>query len=83
MSENPGANVRELIKSVVERIGRLQEEKKGLGDDIADIYREAKSSGLDAKALRVVVRLRGQDPAARKEQAALVETYMQALGTVS
>ena len=70
------------LKAFVERIERLQEEKKTLGDDIADIYREAKANGFDAKALREVVRLRAQDVDERKEHEAIVETYLQALGMV-
>lgn len=71
------------LKAFVERIERLQEEKKSLGDDIADIYREAKANGFDAKALRTVVRLRAQDVEERKEQEAIVETYLQALGMLN
>jgi uncharacterized protein (UPF0335 family) len=71
---------KDQLKAFVERIERLQEEKKALGDDIADIYKEAKGNGFDAKALRTVVRLRGQDANERKEQEAIVETYLHALG---
>jgi uncharacterized protein (UPF0335 family) len=68
------------LKAFVERIERMQEEKKAIGDDIADIYREAKGNGFNAKALRTVVRLRGQDINERREEEAVLETYMHALG---
>ena len=75
-----GGNAVQLVKAIVERVERLHEEKKVLSDDVADIYREAKGNGLDVKALRTVVRLRAQDAAERREHAAIVETYMRALG---
>jgi uncharacterized protein (UPF0335 family) len=68
------------LRSFVERIERLQEEKKGIGDDISDIYKEAKGNGFDAVALRHVVKLRGQDVNERKEQEAILDVYMRALG---
>jgi uncharacterized protein (UPF0335 family) len=68
------------LRSFVERIERLQEEKKGIGDDISDIYKEAKSNGFDAVALRHVIKLRGQDANERAEQEAILDTYMRALG---
>ena len=64
----------------VERIERLEEEKKALADDIRDVYAEAKANGFDTKALRQVVRLRKIDVEERKEQEAILETYLQALG---
>lgn len=79
----PGGNAAELIRSVVERIERLHEERKALSDDVADVYREAKGNGLDVKALRVVVRKRAQDPTERRELEALVDAYMCALGEES
>jgi uncharacterized protein (UPF0335 family) len=69
------------LKSYVERIERLEEEKKALSDDIRDVYGEAKGNGFDVKALRVVVQLRKQDVNERKEHEALVELYRAALGT--
>jgi uncharacterized protein (UPF0335 family) len=68
------------LKAFIERIERLEEEKKALSDDIRDVYAEAKGNGFDVKALRTVVRLRKQDLNERKEQEALVETYLHALG---
>lgn len=68
------------LRSIVERIERLEEERKALGDDIRDIYAEAKANGFDTKTLRSVVRLRKQDRAEREEQAALLDLYLHALG---
>jgi uncharacterized protein (UPF0335 family) len=68
------------LKAFVERIERLEEEKKTIADDIRDVYAEAKGNGFDVKALRQVVRLRKQDADERKEQEAILETYLQALG---
>lgn len=76
-----GHNVpRDQLKSIVERIERLEEEKKTLADDIKDVYVEAKGAGWDVKALRSVIRMRRQDPDERREQAAVLETYLHALG---
>lgn len=70
------------LKSIVERIERLEEEKKALADDIRDVYAEAKANGFDTKVLRSVVRLRKQDRAEREEQEALLDVYLHALGMV-
>jgi uncharacterized protein (UPF0335 family) len=71
---------KEQLKAFVERVERLEEEKKAIADDIRDVYAEAKGSGFDAKALRAIVRLRKQDTDERREQQAILETYMHALG---
>ena len=71
---------REQLKSVVERIERLEEEKKAIADDIRDVYAEAKANGFDTKVLRQVVRLRKQDLTERQEQDAVRDLYLQALG---
>jgi uncharacterized protein (UPF0335 family) len=71
---------KDQLKAFVERVERLQEEKKAIADDIRDVYAEAKGNGFDVKTLRVVVRLRKQDLNERKEQEAILETYMHALG---
>jgi uncharacterized protein (UPF0335 family) len=78
MSEQAGHNGQ--LQSIVERIERLGEEIKGLQDDQKDVYAEAKGNGFDVKALRKVVAMRKLDPAHRAEQAAVLETYMHALG---
>jgi len=71
---------KDQLKAFVERVERLEEEKKAIADDIRDVYGEAKANGYDVKAMRVVVRLRKQDVNERKEQEAILETYLHALG---
>lgn len=71
---------KDQLKAFVERIERLEEEKKAIADDIRDVYAEAKGNGYDVKTLRVVVRIRKQDVNERKEQEAILETYLHALG---
>ena len=74
---------RNQLKSIIERIERLEEEKKSTADDIRDVYTEAKSNGLDAKAIRTIIRMRKQDVDERREEEAILETYMHALGMLS
>jgi uncharacterized protein (UPF0335 family) len=74
---------RDQLKAFIERIERLEEEKKAIGDDIRDVYAEAKGTGFDVKALRTIVRMRKQDVNERKEQEALIETYLHALGMLN
>jgi uncharacterized protein (UPF0335 family) len=71
------------LKAVVERVEKLEEEKKAIADDIKDVYAEAKAHGFDVKALRSIVRLRKQDTDERMEQEAILETYMHALGMLN
>ncbi len=71
---------KDQLKAFVERVERLEEEKKAIADDIRDVYAEAKGNGFDVKSLRVVVRLRKQDVNERKEHEAILETYLHALG---
>jgi uncharacterized protein (UPF0335 family) len=71
------------LKAFVERIERLEEEKKATADDIRDVYAEAKATGFDVKALRTIVRLRKVDADERKEHEAVLETYMHALGMLN
>jgi uncharacterized protein (UPF0335 family) len=68
------------LKAFVERVEKLEEEKKAISDDVRDVYAEAKANGYDTKALRTVVKLRKMDVNERKEQEAVLETYMHALG---
>lgn len=71
---------KDQLKAFVERIERLEEEKKSISDDIRDVYAEAKANGFDVKALRSIIRLRKIEPTERDEQEAILETYMHALG---
>lgn len=73
---------KDQLKSIIERIERLEEEKKTISDDIKDVYAESKGNGFDVKALRTIIRLRKQDPNERQEQETILETYMQALGMI-
>ncbi|HEX8446247.1 MAG TPA: DUF2312 domain-containing protein [Sphingomonas sp.] len=68
------------LRLFIERIERLEEEKKGMSDDIRDVYLEAKSQGFDGKTMRSIVRLRKMEKDARDEMDALLETYRNALG---
>lgn len=79
MAEAAGI-AREQLKSIVERIERLSEEKQALADDIKEIYAEAKANGWDTKTIRKVIRLRAQDASERQEQEALLDLYLGALG---
>ncbi|MFM9859499.1 DUF2312 domain-containing protein [Pseudoxanthobacter sp. M-2] len=76
----PGGFAAGQLKSFVERIERLEEEKKTISDDIKDVYGEAKANGFDVKILRQVIRLRKQDADERSEQETLLDLYMAALG---
>jgi uncharacterized protein (UPF0335 family) len=71
---------KDQLKAIIERIERLEEEKKTISDDIRDVYAESKGNGFDVKALRTIVRMRKQDANERAEQETILETYMQALG---
>jgi uncharacterized protein (UPF0335 family) len=73
---------KDQLQSIVERIERLEEEKKTISDDVKDVYAEAKGNGYDVKALRKIISLRKQDPQERQEQETILETYMQALGMI-
>lgn len=75
-----GGVAAEQLRSIIERIEKLEEEKAGIAADIKDIYAEAKGNGYDVKTLRKVVSLRKQDAAERDEQEHLLDTYLRALG---
>ena len=68
------------LKSFIERIERLEEEKAGIAGDIREIYAEAKGNGFDTKAIRKIIALRKKEFAERQEEEAILELYMQALG---
>ena len=73
-------NTDDRLRLLIERVERLEEEKKGISDDIRDVYAEGKAVGYDAKMMRQIVRLRKMRPDDRKEMEALLETYKAALG---
>lgn len=68
------------LRAFIERIERLEEEKKTISDDIKDVFAEAKGSGFDTKALRTIIRLRKKDQAEREEEEAILDLYKAALG---
>ena len=68
------------LRSIIERIERLEEERKALAGDIKDIYAEAKSAGFEVKVVRQIIRLRKQEPAEVEEQETLLDLYRRALG---
>lgn len=70
----------EQLRLLIERIERLEEEKRGISDDIKDVYAEAKATGFDVKTMRQIVRLRQMEKHHREEAQALLETYCAALG---
>ena len=70
------------LRAFIERIERLEEEKKTIADDIKEVYAEMKGTGFDTKAVRAIIRLRKQDQAERQEAEAILDLYMAALGMV-
>jgi uncharacterized protein (UPF0335 family) len=75
-----GSIAADELRLLIERIERLEEEKKAIGDDVKDVYGEAKARGYDTKTMRAIVRLRKMDKNDRQEADALLETYKAALG---
>jgi uncharacterized protein (UPF0335 family) len=75
-----GGIAADMLRSFIERIERLEEEKKGLADDIREIYAEAKGNGFDPKVMRQIVKIRKMEEHDRKEQEALLDLYSHALG---
>ena len=80
MDMSEGSVAADELRLLIERIERLEEEKKGIADDVRDVYGEAKARGYDAKTMRAIVRLRKMEKNARDEAEALLETYKAALG---
>lgn len=77
MSENVAAD---QLRLLIERIERLESEKKGIGEDITDVYQEAKATGFDSKIMRQIIKLRAMKPHDRQEMEAILQTYLAALG---
>jgi len=75
-----GGVAADRLRSIVDRIERLEEERKALAGDIKDIYAEAKSAGFDVKVLRQLIRIRKSEPAEVEEQETLLDVYRRALG---
>lgn len=81
MSDNPVEG--DQLRSIVQRIERLEEEKKTISDDIKEVYAEAKANGYDVKVLRKVIALRKRDIDERREEEAIMELYLEALGDLA
>ena len=80
MSDQIDPTTADRLRLLIERIERLEEEKKGIADDIKDIYGEAKATGFDTKTMRAAIRLRKMEKHHREEAQMILETYMVALG---
>ena len=84
MTDEPGAGhnsvAADQIKSIISRIENLEAEKSALADDIKDVYGEARGNGFDTKVLRKIVAMRKKDHATRKEEEAIMDVYLKALG---
>ncbi|GBQ21582.1 hypothetical protein AA12717_0935 [Gluconacetobacter sacchari DSM 12717] len=78
-SANTGGVAADRLRSIIERVERLEEERKALSGDIKDIFAEAKSAGFDVKVIRQIIRLRRQEPAEVEEQETLMDIYRRAL----
>lgn len=75
-----GGIAADRLRSIIERVERLEEERKALSGDIRDIFAEAKSAGFDVKVIRTIIRLRKQEPAEIEAQETLLQIYRRALG---
>ncbi|CAA0101270.1 Uncharacterised protein [Starkeya nomas] len=82
LSDAAAGFAKEQLKSFIERIERLEEEKQTIGEDIKDTFLEAKGAGFDIKALREILKIRKQDADQRAEHEAIVDLYLQAMGMV-
>lgn len=83
--ENPDvltAAAQGRLRSIIERIERLEEDKKAVMDDMKEVFAEAKGEGYDVKVLRKVIRMRKQDKSKRQEEEAILDLYLSALGEV-
>lgn len=84
--ESPGIGHNNLagaeLRSFIERIERLEEEKQAIANDIKDVFGEAKGRGYDTKAMKTIIRLQKQDPKKRAEEEAILDTYLHALGMI-
>lgn len=72
----------DALKAIVERIEKLEEERKAISEDIKDVFAEAKGNGFDVAALRTILRMRKKDASERQEEESILEAYMHALGMV-
>jgi len=80
MTDEINPNTAGQLKSFIERVERLEDERRTITEDISEVYSEAKGNGFDPKILRKIVALRKQDENERREQETVLETYLRALG---
>ena len=80
---DPSSVAADQLKSIIERIERLEDEKAGIAGDIKDVYAEAKANGFDTKVIRKIIAMRKRDYDERMEEEAILELYMQALGMLA
>lgn len=83
IGHNSYAGSKEQLQSIIDRVEKLEEEKAATASDIRDIYSEAKGNGLDARAIRTIIKMRKQDAGEREEQEAILSLYLSALGMLS
>jgi len=83
MTEETTSFARDQLKSIVERVERLEAEKKAIADDISDVFAEAKANGFDTKVPRRVIALRKLDRTTRQEQESILDLYLHALGMIA
>ena len=81
-ASNMNPQTAQQLKSIVERIERLEEEKRALSEDIKEVYAEAKANGFDTKILRKVISLRKKEASEREEEQSMLDVYMAALGMI-
>lgn len=79
---NVGGVAVDQLRSIIQRIENLEEEKAGLASDIRDVYAEAKGNGFSAEAIRAIIKIRKLDAAEREEQENILDTYQRALGMI-
>lgn len=79
-TETVGGIAVDRLRSIIERVERLEDERKALGSDIRDVFQEAKSAGFDVKVVKQLIKLRKQNPADVEEQETLLDIYRRALG---
>lgn len=83
MAKKAGGVAVEQLKSIIARVEKLEEEKRGITDDIKDVLAEAKGNGFDVKAIRAIIRIRKMDVSEREEAETILDTYMHALGMIA
>lgn len=83
IGHNSGVIAKDQVKSIIDRVENLEEQKKATTDEIREVYAEAKGNGFDTRALRKTIQIRKLDADVRREQEMILETYMNALGMLS